>query len=117
MLDFSDTNFSEFFATELKVDIDDPKYATNGRSKGKRLRYFLQNCSNGDAARTLTAIWEHRSDYLARTGDNDPVPNAEARYKTLIIKLSGAPLSNPRQAILQSFQLINRNLRSSGQSF
>jgi hypothetical protein len=34
VLDFSDQSFSQFFATELDVDIDDPTYAVNGRSKG-----------------------------------------------------------------------------------
>lgn len=56
MLDFSDASFSEFFASELNVDIDDPKYALNGGSKGKRLRYFPQNCDDATAVRTLTAL-------------------------------------------------------------
>jgi hypothetical protein len=38
VLEFSDTSFGNFFASELKVNIDDPKYAVNGGSKGKRLR-------------------------------------------------------------------------------
>ena len=32
VLDFSDTSFADFFALELKVNIDDPKYAANGGS-------------------------------------------------------------------------------------
>ena len=97
VLDFSDASFSDFFASELKVNIDDPKYAVNGRSKGKRLRYFLQNCNDATAVRTLTALWEHRSEYLVRTGDKDPVANAEARYQALINRLSGGP-NPPRPA-------------------
>jgi hypothetical protein len=89
VLDFSDTSFADFFASELKVNIDDPKYAANGGSKGKRLRYFLQTCEDVTAVRTLRALWEHRSDYLARTGGNDPVANAESRYQGLINRLSG----------------------------
>uniref|UniRef100_UPI003F27F2E4 hypothetical protein n=1 Tax=Rhizobium sp. F40D2 TaxID=3453141 RepID=UPI003F27F2E4 len=61
VLDFSDANFSDFFASELKINIDDPKYAVNGGSKGKRLRYFLQHCDDAIAVRTLSALWEHRS--------------------------------------------------------
>lgn len=49
MLDFSDTRFADFFASELKVNIDEPQYAVNGASKGKRLCYFLQNCDNATA--------------------------------------------------------------------
>ncbi|AWV24692.1 Transposase [Roseomonas mucosa] len=89
MLDFSDPSFSDFFASELKVNIDDPKYAANGGSKGKRLRYFLQTCDDATAVRALTALWEHRSEYLARSSGADPVANAEARYQGLINRLSG----------------------------
>lgn len=89
VLDFSDKSFSEFFASELKVNIDDPKYAVNGGSKGKCLRYFLQHCDDATAVRTLAALWEHRSEYLARTGGKDTVVNAETRYLGLINRLSG----------------------------
>lgn len=41
------------------------------------------------AVRALTALWEHRSEYLARSGGADPVANAEARYQGLINRLSG----------------------------
>jgi hypothetical protein len=33
VLDFSDQSFSQFFATELDVDIDDPTHAVNGGSR------------------------------------------------------------------------------------
>lgn len=33
-LNFSDATFSQFFAEELNVDIDDPTYAMSGGSKG-----------------------------------------------------------------------------------
>lgn len=42
VLNFSNSTFSRFFADELNVDIDDPMYAYQGGSKGKRLRCFLQ---------------------------------------------------------------------------
>lgn len=56
MLDFSDASFTEFFASELQVDIDDPKYSVKGGSKGKRLRYFLQHCDDTTAVRALAAL-------------------------------------------------------------
>lgn len=89
MLDFSDASFAEFFASELQVDIDDPKYSVKGGSKGKRLRYFLQQCDDATAVRTLAALWEHRADYLVRSDTKDPVKNAEDRYQALINRLSG----------------------------
>ena len=98
MLDFSDTSFADFFASELKVNIDDPKYAANGGSKGKRLRYFLQSCDDATAVRALTALWEHRGEYLARSGGKDPVANAETRYQGLISRLSGRATPQPPAA-------------------
>jgi hypothetical protein len=53
VLDLSDTSFSELFACELNIDIDDPRYAENGGSKGNRLRCFLQNSDAATAVRTL----------------------------------------------------------------
>lgn len=89
MLDFSDASFSDFFASELRVNIDDPKYAAHGGSKGKRLHYFLQSCDDTTAVRILSALWEHRSEYLTGTGGKDPVASAKPRYQELINRLSG----------------------------
>jgi hypothetical protein len=89
VLDFSDTSFSEFFAAELDVDIDDPVYADGGGSKGKRLRSFLTKVDNDTAVRALRALWEHRREHLFSTKCDDPVMNAEGRLLTLIQRLSG----------------------------
>jgi hypothetical protein len=97
VLDFSDTSFADFFASELKINIDEPQYAASGGSKGKRLRYFLQNCDDATAVRTLTALWEHRSEYLARNGEKDPVVDAQSRYQGLINRLSGDVAPKPTQ--------------------
>ncbi|WP_417606152.1 restriction endonuclease [Oceanimonas baumannii] len=98
MLDFSDTSFADFFSSELKVNIDDPKYAVNGGSKGKRLRYFLQNCDDATAVHLLTALWEYRSDYLTHSDGKDPVINAQSRYQGLINRLSGDLAPKPTQS-------------------
>lgn len=97
VLDFSDTSFADFFASELKVNIDDPKFSANGGSKGKRLRYFLQTCDDATVVRALTALWEHRSEYLTRSGGKDPVLDARSRYQGLINRLSGGAPPKPAQ--------------------
>lgn len=102
VLDFSDTRFSDFFASELRINIEDPKYANNGGSKGKRLRYFLQTCDDATAVRALEALWEHRSEYLARSGSADPVANAETRYQGLTSRLSGSDTPSRPSASPQS---------------
>ena len=40
VLDFNDRTFSEFFNSTAKININSPKYSTNGTSKAKRLRVF-----------------------------------------------------------------------------
>jgi Restriction endonuclease len=98
VLNFSDDSFSEFFASELKVNIDDPKYAEHCGSKGKRLRCFLQKCDDAAAVRALSALWEHRLEHLPRTGEKDPVPDAEARYQGLINRLQSEVTPPPAKA-------------------
>ena len=94
VLDFSDQSFSQFFANELDVDIDDPIYAiyaVNGGSKGKRLKCFFQKVDDRTALRTLKALWEVRTAYLLRTGSDGPINKAEARYLVVVNRLGGSP--------------------------
>lgn len=98
VLDFSDSTFSDFFTSELDVDIDDPIYAEHGGSKGKRLRCFLQKVDDATVIRTLRALWEHRTAFLASTQQIDPIANAEGRLLSLVAKLQGGgndPFARP----------------------
>ncbi len=98
VLDFSDASFADFFASELDVDIDDPVYAQNGGSKGRRLRAFLQQVDDATAVTTLRALWEHRTEWLLRTGQPNPVANAEGRFLSLVGRLSGQAKGSTDQA-------------------
>lgn len=91
VLNFSDRTFSQFFADELNCDIDDPSYAVNGRSKGKRLRCFLQVADIPTVVRALKALWEYREAVRARDQQVDDVQNAEGRLLALINRLEGKP--------------------------
>ncbi len=90
VLDFSDSTFSQFFASELDVDIDDARYSDFGGSKGKRLRRYLQLVDDQSALKCLRALWEQRADHVLATG-SDPVTNAEARYLTVLNRIGGSP--------------------------
>jgi hypothetical protein len=104
VLDFSDTSFSEFFATELDVDIADSRYADMGMSKGKRLRRFLQLVDDATALKTLRALWDHRTEFFLRTGREDPVSNAEARFLAIVNRLGGGPATaTPQEAPKPAF--------------
>lgn len=106
VLTFNNSTFAEFFATELDVDIDDPRYADSGTSKGKRLRRFLQLVEDSVALKTLEALWEHRKDFLLRSGREDPVPNAEARYLAVLNRVGGSPaVATPQESPKVAFDL------------
>lgn len=108
VLDFSDRTFAAFFATELNADIDDPAYAQNGASKGKRLRSFLEQADDATVARALQALWDRRVQHLLLTGEADPVANAEGRFLSVVAKLDGRsavsygrpPLPAPSSGVL-----------------
>jgi predicted protein tyrosine phosphatase len=95
VLDFSNPRFSQFFADELNVDIDDPAYAENGGSKGKRLRCYLQTVEIPTVVKTLRALWEHRQAIRRRDGRDETVENAEGRLLSLINRLEGKPDAQP----------------------
>ncbi len=60
VLNFSNRTFAEFFREELRVDIDDPRWAVQGGSKAKRLRYYLRQANRKTVLDTLNALWEYR---------------------------------------------------------
>jgi hypothetical protein len=59
VLKFSDRTFGEFFENELGVDIDDPRFAVSGTSKGRRLSTFLQTESGHLIAQALRTLWDY----------------------------------------------------------
>ena len=88
VLDFSNATFAEFFDQEIGADIDEPKYAAEGGSKGKRLRYFLQSVDKPTVIRTLRSLWDYREDFQRRAGTPETVANARDRLLALIDRLS-----------------------------
>src|SRR5260221_3314877 len=89
VLNFSDRTFAQFFAEELNLDIDDPAYAVNGGSKGKRLRHFLQTVDKPTVVRALNGLWEDREVLRRRSGKPDQIANAHRPLLVLINRLEG----------------------------
>lgn len=87
VLDFSDRTFSQFFADELQIDIDDPRWETDGTSKGKRLRCFLKTASDKDALRALHALWSYRKGMLQSRGEKDTVQGSREHIVRMAKKL------------------------------
>ena len=105
VLNFSDRTFTQFFADELNININNPIYAQTGSSKGKRLRCFFQTVDNPIAIHALKALWEYREALRQRTRQKDTVENAYARLTALINRLEGHSENAPfaGQAPMQSF--------------
>lgn len=91
VLNFSNPTFTRFFADELNVDIDDPVYADNGTSKGRRLRCFLQKVDLPTVVRTLRALWEYREAVRQRAGLAESIESAQRRLLSLLHRLEGKP--------------------------
>lgn len=89
VLNFSDRTFASFFAEELNIDIDDPIYAQNGGSKGKRLRRFLQISDPGISARALRKLWDYREAVRARSEREEALEDAQDKLFQIIHRLEG----------------------------
>lgn len=98
VLNFSDRTFTQFFQSELGINIDAALYARNGTSKGKRLRCFLQTVDAAIAARTLTALWNYREALREHDGREETIPNAGPRLSALIVRLGGRPIAQQAPA-------------------
>jgi hypothetical protein len=99
VLDFSDRTFSQFFAEELDINIDDPRYAEQGGSKAKRLRCFLRVSDKATVTRTLEALWEYREAKRLRARTPEELPNARHQLLTVIGRLNGTPGRSQAAAI------------------
>ena len=99
VLDFNNRTFAEFFADELKINIDDQRWYVEGSSKAKRLRFFLRRSSAAVVIGTLTALWEYREYNRKRSGTDETVSNAEELFYDIVERLGGSrPEPKPRPA-------------------
>lgn len=111
VLKFSDRTFGEFFDEELGIDIDDARYAVQGTSKAKRLRYFLKTCDSDTRVRTLLALWEYREANRRRSGVDERIPDAEKEFRSLIRRLGGrVPAQNEQIGSPQAESKIDSSL-------
>jgi hypothetical protein len=108
VLKFSDATYATFFAEELNVKIDDPKYSAEGSSKGKRLRYFLRTVDDPLAVKTLKALWDYRDMLRVRAGEEEKVPNAHGRFLELLARLGDTPTpAKPSPTVKPTFAEVN----------
>jgi hypothetical protein len=84
VLDFSDPEFAAFFA-DFGVNINDPRYATDGGSKWKRLRSFLRTTRPPLAGRVLAELLKHR----LLNGGSPPADADRAAFAAIANRLGG----------------------------
>ena len=95
VLDFSNRTFAEFFREEIGVDIDDPRWAVEGGSKAKRLRYYLRQANRQTALDTLNALWGYREASSVTAQYRELNDSVRAAYFRIIQRL-GADHRNRR---------------------
>lgn len=98
VLDFSNRTFAEFFREELQVNMDDPRWALQGGSKAKRLRYYLRQANRKTALDTLNALWEYREASAVTHNYPELDETVRAAFFRIIERLGGAPPTRQRSS-------------------
>ena len=91
VLDFVNRTFAEFFRDELGVNIEDPRWAVQGNSKAKRLRYFLRQADRQTALSTLNALWEYREASSVTEDYQELDDRVRTAFFKIIERLGGKP--------------------------
>jgi len=84
VLNFSNRTFAEFFADSVGIDILDDKYAANGDSKARRLRFFWQTEEDHIVGKVLSDLIELVSDDL-----DDATAKLKAKCSQIAERLVG----------------------------
>ena len=96
VLNFTNRTFAEFFHEELDVDIYEDRWAAQGGSKAKRLRYYLRHAARQTALDTLNALWEYREATSVTADYPELGDSVRAAFFRIIARLGGTP---PRSAV------------------
>ena len=91
VLNFTNRTFAEFFHEELNVDIDEDRWAAQGGSKAKRLRYYLRHAARQTALDTLNALWEYRKATSVTADYPELESSLRDAYFRIIERLGGTP--------------------------
>ncbi|GAA0022830.1 abortive infection family protein [Bradyrhizobium diazoefficiens] len=109
VLDFSDRTYSQFFDSELQVDIDQDQYFSGGSSKAKRLRTYLEIEPPHAAARALRALWIYRENMWKPERDADPKEqHIKKRFFEIVHAMEGSSVL-PKTDALERFT-VNETL-------
>ena len=96
ILDFSNNTMAEFFTLEFDVDLYGDAYATEGTSKGSRLRSLLKQVDDASAARVLQRLIDYRA-AMPEQLRSTIRPLGEGQMLALINRLSRGERANGTQ--------------------
>lgn len=91
VLNFSNRTYADFFREELRVDIYDPRWAVQGGSKAKRLRYYLRQANPKTVLDTLNAFWEYREASSVTHEYAELDDRVRAAFSRIIERFGGTP--------------------------
>ena len=91
VLNFGNRTFAQFFREELGVNIDHSRWAVQGDSKAKRLRYYLRQADRQTALETLNALWEYREASTVTENYPELEDAMRAAFFKIIDRLKGEP--------------------------
>ena len=113
VLNFTNPTFADFFREELSVDIYDSRWAVDGGSKGKRLRYYLRHVDRRTALTTLETLWEYR-ETSSLTQDYPELDDAvRVAFFSIIERLGGSPPPAPKSSAVSPGPRIDEAMASS----
>ena len=112
VLDFSNRTFADFFHEELGVAIDNPRWAAQGGSKAKRLRYYLRQADRKTALDTLNALWEYRQASSVTADYPELKHSVRAANFRIIERLGGSPPEPPAPAATERKQRVDAAVTS-----
>ena len=107
VLNLSNQTFAAFFLEELDVDITAPRWAAQGTSKAKRLRYYLRQVDCRRALQTLDALWEYREATSVTESYPELPDSLRAAYFQIIQRLGGTPREREATVTAERERLVD----------
>ena len=101
VLDFSNQSFNDFIFDAVKVDMDEERFKTNGSSKAKRLKTFIEIEEPYKVKILLQSLWNYRKE------KTPPEPNEESQFNTILNKFQSGINCNSLHQLKKKTKILN----------
>ena len=114
VLNFSNRTFAQFFHEEFGVShLRSPRWAVQGGSKAKRLRYYLLQADRRTAFETLNALWEYREATSVTHNYPELEDSVRVAFFRIIERLGGKPPPHETHSVASRDSQIDQVVASS----